>query len=215
MQNINQHLIKISKKLVFISVSIALYLNANPAKAILNINIFDDGPDLKVVTSGTLSELGNQVFSQNCGANGVLLSPSIICTGVDTPSPLYSITGLAGFGGTASLSSAASVFGPFFVLATSGPFGQIYAIDPSYVTGQPFLSSATFSGTSLASQGFTVPGLVGTWSIDGTSESINLIVGPPAEVPGPLPLFGAAAAYGWSRRIRRRITAPVRTPPQA
>jgi hypothetical protein len=28
---------------------------------------------------------------------------------------------------------------------------------------------------------------------------------PPAGVPGPLPLFGAAAAFGLSRRLRRRI----------
>lgn len=27
----------------------------------------------------------------------------------------------------------------------------------------------------------------------------------PASVPAPLPVFGAAAAFGWSRRIRRRI----------
>jgi hypothetical protein len=29
--------------------------------------------------------------------------------------------------------------------------------------------------------------------------------GPSADVPGPLPLFGAGAAYGWSRRLRQRI----------
>lgn len=28
---------------------------------------------------------------------------------------------------------------------------------------------------------------------------------PPAAVPGPLPLFGAGAAFGWSRRLRRRV----------
>jgi hypothetical protein len=61
MANLNQFATKVAKKLAFISVPIALYLNANPAKAILNINIFDDGSDLKVVTSGTLSALGNQV----------------------------------------------------------------------------------------------------------------------------------------------------------
>jgi hypothetical protein len=27
---------------------------------------------------------------------------------------------------------------------------------------------------------------------------------PPASVPGPLPLFGATAAFGWSRQLRRR-----------
>ena len=26
-----------------------------------------------------------------------------------------------------------------------------------------------------------------------------------SEVPGPLPLAGAAGAYGWSRKLRRRI----------
>jgi hypothetical protein len=29
----------------------------------------------------------------------------------------------------------------------------------------------------------------------------------PESVPGPLPLFGAWAAFGWSRKIRRRLTA--------
>jgi hypothetical protein len=36
-----------------------------------------------------------------------------------------------------------------------------------------------------------------------------------ADVPGPLPLFGAAAAFGWSRRLRKRIAAPLITLPQA
>ena len=32
---------------------------------------------------------------------------------------------------------------------------------------------------------------------------------PVTSVPGPLPLFGAGAAFGWSRRLRRRIKAPA------
>ena len=32
----------------------------------------------------------------------------------------------------------------------------------------------------------------------------------PASVPAPLPVFGAAAAFGWSRRIRRRIGGTLR-----
>jgi len=31
----------------------------------------------------------------------------------------------------------------------------------------------------------------------------------PTDVPGPLPLLGAAAAFGFSRRIRNRIKASV------
>jgi hypothetical protein len=44
-----------------------------------------------------------------------------------------------------------------------------------------------------------------------SSSSNSLIFTPasPASVPGPLPLFGAGAAFGWSRRLRRRIKSPA------
>ncbi len=38
---------------------------------------------------------------------------------------------------------------------------------------------------------------------------------PPSSVPGPLPLLGAGAAWGWSRRLRQRIATPVITAPRA
>jgi hypothetical protein len=34
-----------------------------------------------------------------------------------------------------------------------------------------------------------------------------LLLPPP---PAPLPLFGAAAAFGWRRQLRRRIKSPAR-----
>ncbi len=40
---------------------------------------------------------------------------------------------------------------------------------------------------------------------EGSFAITNLTIG--AEVPGPLPLFGVAAAFGASRRIRKRIKA--------
>jgi MYXO-CTERM domain-containing protein len=92
-------------------------------------------------------------------------------------------------------------------------YKSTYALDPSYVLGQQFFSSATYNGTNLAAQGFTTTGLIGTWTIDGTSESINVFVGPPP-VPGPLPLLGAGAALAWSRRLRKRTTSSLITPPQ-
>lgn len=202
-----------TSKLALISVPVALLLSADPAKAILNIAILDDGPNLKVEVSGSLSELGSQKYLSACGASGALSSdPAVICTGIDTRSPVYSMSGPKNFGGSAFLFPADFVSGPMFAFSA---IDSVFGVDASYVVGQPFLSSATFNNTNAVAQGFTVPGLAGTWTIDGTSESINLFVGPPAEVPGPLPLVGAGAAFGWSRRIRRRITAPVSTPPQA
>ena len=45
----------------------------------------------------------------------------------------------------------------------------------------------------------------------GTGVSVKYVVGSPlstgvSSVPGPLPIFGAAAAFSWSRRIRRRLS---------
>jgi len=197
--------------------SAALLWCANPAKAILNINIYDDGPDLKVVVSGSLSALGSSTSSDMCSSNGQLFYINgVICTGPAQVAAVYGLTGPSGYGSSAS-AVASSVSGPTFRIKTAGSAN--YLIDPAYVLGQPFLSSATFNNTSLAAQGFTAPGLVGTWTINGTSESINLFVGPAspssAAVPGPLPLVGAGAAFGWSRRMRRRLAAPVVIPPHA
>jgi hypothetical protein len=51
----------------------------------------------------------------------------------------------------------------------------------------------------------------GTYSIvdAATNESITIQIGNaiPASVPGPLPVFGVAAAFGMSRKLRNRIKA--------
>jgi MYXO-CTERM domain-containing protein len=93
----------------------------------------------------------------------------------------------------------------------------VFVIDPAYNFADPIVSSATFNGQTLASLGFTTSGLIGTWSITGTSETIQVHLGnpPTAAVPGPLPLLGIGAAFGWSRRLRKRISTPLITPPQA
>jgi MYXO-CTERM domain-containing protein len=207
-----------SKKLTLLSLPAILLLGAQSAKADLNVNLFDEGSDFKIVVSGSLSQLGTPVSYDDCGISGLISAPNVICTGIDAYSPLYGISGPDGFGGSGAIAPADSVMGPFFAFGAD----VLYGIDSSYIVGQPFLSSATFNNTNLAALGFTVPGLAGTWNINGTSESINVFIGPPptpptppSEVPGPLPLFGAGAAFGWSRRMRRRISAPVITPPQS
>lgn len=89
--------------------------------------------------------------------------------------------------------------------ALNGRF-RFFIFDSSYVLGTPIISSATFNGKTLADFGLTPSsGLLGTWTLDGTSESINVRVFNP--VPGPLPVLGAGAAFGFSRRLRRRINA--------
>jgi MYXO-CTERM domain-containing protein len=53
-------------------------------------------------------------------------------------------------------------------------------------------------------------------SLLSTGDTITVnATSAPADVPGPLPLLGAGAAFGWSRRLRKRIATPLSTPPQA
>ena len=62
----------------------------------------------------------------------------------------------------------------------------------------PELSNSAFSVYTYD----TSPGSTNTLLFTAASPA-------PASVPGPLPLFGAGAAFGWSRRLRRRIKSPV------
>ena len=43
-------------------------------------------------------------------------------------------------------------------------------------------------------------------AFDGTYAYAELLAPHPESVPAPLPVFGAAAAFGYSRRLRKRIT---------
>ena len=195
----------------------ALLLSQGQAKAVLTYNIFESGGNVVVQASGSLNLTGSQKSSAGtCGATGAIVSTiAAICTGTDFVSPIDSlkISGPTNFNGTAEIFPASSVSG--ISTAFSG-LEQLLIIDPTYVSSTPIVSSATFNSTTLAGLGFTATGLIGTWTLDGTSESIQVILGAPAaSVPGPLPLLGAGAAFGWSRRLRKRITTPLITPPQA
>ena len=213
----------------------ALLLSQGQAKAVLNVRIFNDGPNLTVNVTGNLSNLGADLglTASSCLGNGFLsgqfnpVDPSVLCTGVDQVAPYRAISGPAGWGGTGNTGFAglSQVQGLNFQLYPSSyntgssfnslydPYKSTYSIDSTYILGQDFFSSVTFNGKSLQSEGFSVNGLVGTWTIDGTSESINVYVGA-ASVPGPLPLLGVGAAFAWSRRLRKRTSAPLITPPQ-
>ena len=194
----------------------ALLLMQGQAKAVLTYNIFESGRDVVAQTSGTLDLTGAAVSRNgSCGSQGAIYSiEALVCTGPNNVSLLiYDIMGPTSFDGSVSAFGASNVSGiSALVQGSISGFG----IDPTYNSNTPIVSSATFNGATLAGLGFTTTGLIGTWSLTGTSETIQVILGAPAAaVPGPLPLFGAAAAFGWSRRLRKRIAAPLITPPQA
>jgi hypothetical protein len=193
----------------------ALLLNPGRAEAVLTYNIFQSGADVVVQATGSLNLAGATFLGPDSfGAAGFLVSSSAtIATGPDVLLNFYQVSGPFAIPGTANFgfsSPASSVIGP----NTAGLIGNFngdstiggFGINTSYVSGSSILSSATFNGQTLAGLGLTTPGLLGTWSLVGGSDSIRVILGAPAPVPGPLPLLGAAAAFGWSRRLRRRIS---------
>ena len=197
----------------------ALSLSHGKAKALLIYNIYESGGNVVVQTNGSL-DLTNAISSStgSCGVDGALSSArALICTGPgifvgngDRHQSYLISGGPSSFNGSVS-SLASSVSG----ITTMLEEGQKFGISPSYISGAPIVSSATFNSTTLSGLGFTQSsGLLGTYSLDGTSETIQVVLGAPA-VPGPLPLFGAGAAFGWSRRLRRRVQKGASTLPRA
>ena len=184
----------------------ALLLSQGQAKAVLTYNIFESGGNVVVQTNGSLVFTGAGPASRNplsCGANGIIQSSrGTLCTGSNADLPGYRITGPTTFDGSISVGGQGISGISTFLYGLE----QGFYIDSSYVAGTPIVSGATYFGTTLSQLGFTKSsGLYGIWSLNGTSESIQIVLEAPPGVPGPLPLFGAGAAFGWSRKLRRRI----------
>jgi hypothetical protein len=184
----------------------ALLVNPGRADAVLTYNIFQDGPNVVLQASGFINQ-----FPPTCCTGlsqaGIFTGIGQLGTGTDSNgNPAYSISGPV----TIPISATANVLpssssGISTTLFYSGDKNAFFIIDASYTAGTEIISSSTFNTTTLAALGFTIPGLLGTWTIvepntPNTFDTIKLEVGPPA-VPGPLPLLGVATAFGWSRRI--------------
>jgi hypothetical protein len=202
----------------FLAASASLLLCQGQAKAALTYNIFESSGNVVIQTSGNLNLPGAipQGSPASCPFPGFLMPYyAVICTGPNEVVNYYAISGTTTLSSGGTLYEGSSVSGIPTMLSGGGIFG----LPATYVSETPIVSSATFANQTLASVGFTISsGLIGSWILTGTTETIQVFLGPPAPsapVPGPLPLLGAGAAFGWSRRLRRRITSPLITPPQA
>ncbi|MCP9786030.1 hypothetical protein [Cyanobium sp. N5-Cardenillas] len=96
--------------------------------------------------------------------------------------------------------------GPAFAWQTNPPSPT----DPGTYNPDLIVSAKVWTGSAVG--GLFPP--AGDFNLpDGPILTFPLVwatatpVTPATSVPGPVPLFGAAAAFGWSRRLKRRITA--------
>ena len=204
----------------FLAASASLLLCQGQAKAVLTYNIFESNGDVIIQATGSLN-LPGLIGEDSCGADGGISSAgAVICTGPDSILNIYGITGPTSFDGTAfdGGGTSASLISTYIVGDGDGVLTDGFGISSGYISGDPIFSSSTIAGQTLASLGFTFSsGLLGSWTLNGTGDTIQAFLGPaspPSAVPGPLPLLGAGAAFGWSRRLRHRIAQPLATPPQ-
>ena len=120
------------------------------------------------------------------------------------PSP--STTTMFWWGDAIKAGSAASAVGGAFGFPNpiySNPTGPLFAYA---IHGPPPISIIsrgiwTYGGMGYNIELATSPSTTQTWA---TSYSQPAPAGPAASVPGPLPVLGVAAAFGFSRKLRKR-----------
>jgi hypothetical protein len=135
---------------------------------------------------------------QGAGAGGDFSTPATIYTNV-------TFVGPTSFGAGGEF-IADSVFGDFGGIRGRDFPGVL--VSDSYISGEPLSGTSIFSNQTFASMGLTPGSYIWTWgttNADSYQLNIGAVSNPVPAVPSPLPFFGAAAAFGYSRKLRKRI----------
>jgi hypothetical protein len=167
--------------------------SGNPFTGFVGTDVYTLGVAAGIHTLSVQTSLGGFNVG-NYGTNVFELDYTVAVTGIQK---IYSFnTGITTPDGSAvasySMLNTASIPGNLGVPATA-TVNLPFATGPSSVFTPP-VTSASFETTLNVTTGFV------TQVTSGISQQA-----PMSEVPGPLPLLGAGAAFGFSRRIRNRI----------
>lgn len=199
------------------SVAIGLCLNtllySPQAKAVINLQVQQIGPDVVISGSGKANLSALTLNSTNLMYQNVLTDVQIYA-GPNQPNAgqvnLYN--GITS--GPATISSdpflvelpdqnIAASYGDLFGIVTN-PFTLV--LPKGYVSNADLSGISTIQNHTISGLGLTVGTSSWTWGsmANGDFDSINLTVPNSTPVPGPLPLAGGAALFGWSRKLRKR-----------
>lgn len=192
----------------------------NRAEALLVFTVRQVGTDVVIYGNGSINTQGltfdSGPFDNPTRINSSLGELGTGPGGTGTPTDAYSgITGPENFGTGSGfnlgLSTDSASNAVYLCINTSNCNGQFIYLPSTYLSGNSISSTTIFSSSTLASLGL-VPksSFEWTWGAGAPSQTLRLDIEP---VPAPLPLFGAASAYGWSRRLRRRIRNRVAVAP--
>ena len=193
----------------------ALVLEAAPASALITLKVQEVGADLVVTGSGSAKTTTLTLDSSSSTASNVLnqfeiyAGPAAFSDG--------NVNLWRGLSGPATIGTEPTVFeyptndsllsfGDLFGIITSSTPADIRLVLPiSYVSGASLSGQTTYGDLTLARAGLTNgQTLTWTWGSGSADETLRIEIGTPASVPAPLPITGAAAAFHFLQRLRRR-----------
>src|SRR6478672_3439289 len=148
-----------SKKTVLAAALVAVSIvRATAADATVTINITENGPDVLAAASGTLDLTGMSLVNVGIGGPATI-DPALGVVIVGSSALISTYTGLTGPSfGAPIFTTTTTTTGFYFGIQPSGcgnpPLGCVW-VPPSYVSGSPVSSTATFSGQTFATMGLT------------------------------------------------------------
>jgi hypothetical protein len=161
---------------------------------------------LKGTTGGTVTASNFAPYTSSFQNNDFKIFSNGSSNG--QPNNYQNVTIPAGVGGTPGVATSS-------ITPTDRTF-QFNIWNPTITGASPGSTAAFFSGTSVTIPAFSQanPGFNPSGpfvSTDGSSFFIDPILANSYltytyDVPGPVPILGAGAFFGWSRRMRRRIS---------
>lgn len=185
-------------------------LDSGQADATLVYELIQQGPDIQVKLSGSLSGISVNSTGFASYPNIMIPGHGFIYAGVDFAFDSYDIpvADRGGFGVNSAFNISSYVGMPVFLVGIAGEL----RLPSGYIEGSSISGSGLILGQNLTDLGLsTTTGLLKTYNVG--SDMIQVWAGPATSaVPGPLPLIGAAAAFAHSRRLKARVRAGSPSP---
>ena len=211
--------------------AVVVLISAVPARALVTVTVSEVGGDVVMSGSGSLNVSALAYIGGTGYTYGIDPDTSTFLINPGPISALYQ----GGFSlpaalgpGTANIlpnSGSGDQFGIALYYGTPTLFVPGYLGGGTYTDGTGISSTSTYVGQTLSSLGLTPGNYTWSWGSGGNADSITMQIGSsaapgPASVPGPLPILGIAAAFGFSRKLRQRTklhrgNSAVSSPPGA
>lgn len=189
-------------KFKVLSVVLLLAFGTTVQSAIITY-IYQDGDDVRVYATGTINldafdgHNRSGDFSSSAYNDSRLSWDLIANTATGRHLALHlisgSYSGVTAFGPTGGVNNVGVYSGDRFMFTLVSPEQPRIMLNQNYQSGDPVNSYAVYTNTLLSNMGIYQTNMSGTWTYNGVSETVNVLVGtaPPSD---PVPDTGSTAA---------------------